>query len=127
MRSTQAFACSPISPSIPARATNWRPTASYAGTDDGLATRNRRLQTLGGRWLRAPAPGAWDGELEAAAQWGEVATAAAEDGAVLDARAQFFHAALGVTGGRPLGAPGGGASRLRQRRRRPHGQPLGSL
>ena len=70
--------------------------------DDGLATRNRRLQTLGGRWLRAPAPGAWDGELEAAAQWGEVrATAAAEDGAVLDARAQFFHAALGVTGEGP--------------------------
>jgi len=70
--------------------------------DDGLATRNRRLQTLGGRWLRAPAPGAWDGELEAAAQWGEVrATASAEDGAVLDARAQFFHAALGVTGEGP--------------------------
>ena len=67
--------------------------------DDGLATRNRRLQTLGGRWLRAPAPGAWDGELEAALQWGQVrATAAAEDSAVLDARAQFFHAALGVTG-----------------------------
>ncbi|NBQ11477.1 MAG: alginate export family protein [Gammaproteobacteria bacterium] len=67
--------------------------------DDGLATRNRRLQTLGGRWLRAPAPGAWDGELEAALQWGQVrATAASDDGAVLDARAEFFHAALGVTG-----------------------------
>ena len=81
--------------------------------DDGLATRNRRLQTLGGRWLRAPAPGAWDGELEAAAQWGEVrATAAAEDGAVLDARAQFFHA--GGCDGEAPGTPGGGA-RLRQR------------
>ena len=67
--------------------------------DDGLATRNRRLQTLGGRWLRGPAPGTWDGELEAALQWGEVrATVAAADGAVLDARARFFHAALGVTG-----------------------------
>ena len=67
--------------------------------DDGLATRNRRLQTLGGRWLRGPAPGAWDGELEAALQWGQVrATVAAADGAVLDARARFFHAALGVTG-----------------------------
>ena len=71
--------------------------------DDGLATRNRRLQTLGGRWLRAPAPGAWDGELEVALQWGEVrATAAADDSAVLDARAEFFHAALGVTGEGPL-------------------------
>jgi hypothetical protein len=70
--------------------------------DDGLATRNRRLQTLGGRWLRAPAPGAWDGELEVALQWGEVrATAAADDSAVLDARAEFFHAALGVTGEGP--------------------------
>ena len=95
--------------------------------DDGLATRNRRLQTLGGRWLRAPAPGAWDGELEAAAQWGEVrATAAAEDGAVLDARAQFFTPPWALRG-KALGTPGGGASRLRQRRRRPNGQPVGSL
>jgi hypothetical protein len=66
--------------------------------DGGAPTRNRRLQTVGGRWLRAPAPGAWDGELEAAMQWGEVrATAAAHDGAVLKARSAFFHGAAGVS------------------------------
>lgn len=65
---------------------------------EGRATRNRRLATPGLRWVRKPAPGAWDYDLETIAQLGNSrATGAAADVTDLNHRAFLQHAALGYT------------------------------
>lgn len=61
-----------------------------------VATRNRTLWTLGGRWLRAPAAGRTDFEVEIALQTGSVrATSAASDTRNLDHRAGMAHLEIG--------------------------------
>jgi hypothetical protein len=70
----------------------------------------QNVATLGARWLRAPKADAFDAELEAAWQWGEVnrqTTAAvgpyAGSAPTLDHRAWAVHALVGYT---PLAGPG---------------------
>ena len=61
-----------------------------------FATRNRRLWTVGGRVLRAPARNRTDFEFEGAWQGGTThASAAATDRTALPVDARFIHAALG--------------------------------
>lgn len=68
-----------------------------------LATRNRRLWTVGMRLFRQPRGGQWDHDIEAAWQGGRTRrTAAASDTAELAVAAWFIHAELGRT----LSVPG---------------------
>ncbi len=63
-----------------------------------MATRNRQLTTLGGRFLRNPAPGTWDYEVEGAWQTGTARnSASAADRRDLDVDAQFLHLEVGRT------------------------------
>jgi hypothetical protein len=65
-------------------------------TVPGLATRNRRLYTLGVRWFKDPMKGQLDFEVEAAYQVGtsRLSTTSTQD---LDAAAHFEHAQIGYT------------------------------
>ncbi|HEV2567782.1 alginate export family protein [Sphingomonas sp.] len=60
-------------------------------------TRNRSLDTFGGRVLREPAIGKFDLEFEGFVQRGEVATSLAPNAALQSVRAWFFHADAGYT------------------------------
>jgi hypothetical protein len=63
---------------------------------DGIATRDRRLWTVGARALRAPKAGQVDFEVEGVYQFGRTrASAAATDIDDLPVRAGFLHAAVG--------------------------------
>lgn len=63
---------------------------------NGLATRDRDIQTLSARWLKSPAIGEWDYEVEGAWQTGEArATTAPTDVNDLDHEAMMVHAHLG--------------------------------
>jgi hypothetical protein len=59
------------------------------------ATRDRRLWTLGGRLLRAPAAGKLDYELEGFYQTGRIGASTAPAAPSLDVAAWFVHAELG--------------------------------
>ena len=62
----------------------------------GLPTKDRRLNTLGGRLFAPHQPkGGWDGELEAAWQWGEARRSTAASAPLLPVDAWFFHGDLG--------------------------------
>lgn len=62
----------------------------------GQPTRDRDIQTLALRWLKAPAVNEWDFEVEGAVQTGTVrATAAASDVIDLDHDAYMLHAHVG--------------------------------
>ena len=63
------------------------------------ATRDRRLWTLDGRYRVAPRRGAWDGEIEAAGQWGSIATSALAGAARVPVRAGFRQGAGRVVPG----------------------------
>lgn len=60
-------------------------------------TRDRSLDTAGLRFLRDPATGKVDGEVEAFYQWGEVSASTAANASGLSVSAWFVHAALGYT------------------------------
>ncbi|MCY1670465.1 alginate export family protein [Novosphingobium sp. SL115] len=63
-----------------------------------LATRNRRLWTVGARLFKQPKAGTWDHDIEATVQGGKARrTTAASDRADLDVAAWFLHAELGKT------------------------------
>lgn len=63
----------------------------------GHPTRDRSLDTYGGRLLREPAAGKLDGEVEAFAQSGRVSASAAPGAATLPVAAWFIHAAMGYS------------------------------
>ncbi len=58
-------------------------------------TRDRSLDTYGGRLIREPAPGKADVELEAFRQTGSISASAAANAATLPVRAWFVHAEAG--------------------------------
>ncbi|MDP1618761.1 alginate export family protein [Phenylobacterium sp.] len=63
-----------------------------------LATRNRRLTTVGGRFFRNPAAGKWDYEMEGGWQTGEARNStSAADRRDLDVDAQYLHLEVGKT------------------------------
>lgn len=62
-----------------------------------LATADRQLLTLGGRYYRAPAAGEWDFDIEGAVQWGERSETRAEPSPTRDVFAATGHAELGYT------------------------------
>lgn len=70
----------------------------------GRPTRDRSLDTYGGRLLRDPAKGRTDGELEAFYQSGTISASTASGAARLPVSAWFVHAALGYTLRGTLGA-----------------------
>lgn len=61
------------------------------------ATRNRHLFTPGFRLLRQPKEGAWDFEIEAVYQFGDIRTSTVADAAQQDVSAAFVRAAVGHT------------------------------
>ena len=61
----------------------------------GRPTRNRSLDTLGGRVIRDPALGTLDYEVEGFYQFGRIRTSTAASAAWQDVRAWFVHADLG--------------------------------
>lgn len=63
----------------------------------GRPTRDRSLNTFGGRVMRDPAPGKADFEVEAFHQSGTVSASAAANAARLPVSASFVHADLGYT------------------------------
>jgi hypothetical protein len=63
----------------------------------GRPTRDRSLDTFGGRLFREPAAGKWDYEVELYGQTGTVSSGTAPNSAKLDVRAGFFHADAGYT------------------------------
>ncbi|MBU2349721.1 MAG: alginate export family protein [Alphaproteobacteria bacterium] len=66
--------------------------------DADQQARNRRLATPGVRWRHSPAAGAWDVEVEAAAQVGQVRRSASPaDTQDVDVRAGFIHLEAGRT------------------------------
>ena len=62
-----------------------------------VATRNRSLDTVSARLVRAPEAGVADMEVEAIYQTGSVRSSTAADAARRDVRAGFVHAELGYT------------------------------
>ncbi|QIK79872.1 alginate export family protein [Sphingomonas piscis] len=70
----------------------------FAERDDGsFVTRNRRLQTVGARFIREPKPNQWDYELEGIRQTGSIAASTLPGAARLPVRAGFVHAEVGYT------------------------------
>jgi len=65
-------------------------------------TRDRALDTVGGRIFRPAAGGSWDFEVEAFQQWGSISAATAPTAATLDVSAGFFHADVGYGFDRPM-------------------------
>jgi len=63
----------------------------------GRATRNRSLDTFGGRLIRDPAPGHLDYEIEAFAQTGTIRASTAPAATELDVSANFIHAEVGYS------------------------------
>lgn len=63
----------------------------------GRPTRDRSLDTYGGRLIRDPAAGKWDGEAEAFYQSGSISASTAPGAARLPVSAWFVHAAGGYT------------------------------
>ena len=63
----------------------------------GRPTRDRDLETLGVRILRAPTPGRWDYEVEVVGQRGEISQGVAPNDPRLPVRAGFLHAEAGHT------------------------------
>ena len=70
----------------------------------GRPTRDRSLDTYGGRLIRAPATGKADGEVEAFYQSGTVSASTAPGAATVPVSAWFVHAAGGYTFAGPLKA-----------------------
>ncbi len=62
------------------------------------ATKNRHLRTPGGRFVRAPKPGALDFDVEGAYQFGNIRASKSASAALLDVSAYFVHAELGYKG-----------------------------
>ena len=62
-----------------------------------LATADRQLLTLGGRYYRAPAAGAWDFDFEGAVQWGERSETRVVSAPARDVFATTGHAEIGYT------------------------------
>lgn len=60
-------------------------------------TRDRRLDTFGGRLYREPGPGSFDFELEAFNQSGEISRSSEARAPTQSVSAQFFHADLGYS------------------------------
>lgn len=74
----------------------------YHERDGDVASRDRQLVTLVARWVRKPAPGALDVDLELMPQAGTSrATTAATDTADLDHRALSWHAEVGLSAPMP--------------------------
>lgn len=67
----------------------------------GRPTRDRRLDTYGGRIILDPAAGRWDYEIEAFRQTGEISAGLATADPVLKVRAHFLHADVGYTFAHP--------------------------
>lgn len=65
--------------------------------NDRRQTRDRRLLTPGVRLFRKPAKGAWDGEIEIAAQFGDLRASRAANAPRVDIEAWTAHAELGYT------------------------------
>jgi len=63
----------------------------------GRPTRDRKLNTFGGRILLVPAKGRWDYEVEAFGQTGEVSAGLSATERPLKVRAHFLHADVGYT------------------------------
>ena len=63
----------------------------------GRPTRDRELDTYGGRIILAPSAGRWDYELEAFRQTGEISAGLAASDRTLKVRAHFLHADVGYT------------------------------
>jgi hypothetical protein len=72
----------------------------------GRPTRDRSLNTVGGRIIRDPKAGALDYEVEAIYQIGHISSSTAATAALLDVSASFVHADIGYT------FPGGWKPRL---------------
>lgn len=62
-----------------------------------LATRDRSLNTLSGRWQMQPAPDRFDGGVEAIYQWGEETASTAASATIQPASATFLRAHAGYT------------------------------
>ncbi|MEC9251023.1 MAG: alginate export family protein [Pseudomonadota bacterium] len=62
-----------------------------------LATADRQVLTVGGRYYRAPAAGEWDFDLEAAVQWGERSESRSVSAPERDVFATTGHAEIGYT------------------------------
>lgn len=69
-------------------------------TDD-RRTRDRALDTFGGRVFRAVRPGAWDFEVEAFRQIGRISTGTSPTAGTVDVAANFIHADIGYSFDRP--------------------------
>ena len=67
----------------------------------GHPTRDRQLDTFGGRIFREASPGKPDFEIEAFQQSGQISRSLAVNAQSQDVSAQFFHADLGYTFARP--------------------------
>lgn len=63
----------------------------------GRPTRDRRLDTFGGRFYREPAPGQPDYEVEAFNQTGEISRSLLANASTQPVSAQFFHLDVGYT------------------------------
>jgi hypothetical protein len=63
----------------------------------GRSTRDRSLDTYGGRLLREPATGKWDGELEAFYQTGSISASTSPSAITLPVSAWFVHASGGYS------------------------------
>jgi hypothetical protein len=70
----------------------------------GRPTRDRSLDTYGGRLIRDPAPGKADGEVEAFYQSGTISASTVSGAARVNVSAWFVHAAGGYTFAGPLKA-----------------------
>lgn len=70
--------------------------------NDSRPTRDRALDTFGGRIFRPAAVGAWDFEIETFHQWGSISAGTAPTAATLDVSAEFFHADVGYSFDRPM-------------------------
>src|SRR5690606_26468806 len=72
---------------------------SFFGLDErdaaGRPTRDRRLRTVDVHLIRAPKPGRWDFEVEAAYQYGRISADARPGAPVLKVSAGFARLALG--------------------------------
>jgi hypothetical protein len=71
----------------------------HLGEDDvpGRPNRNRSLDTVGGRVIRAPATSTLDYEIEGFYQWGSIRSSVAANAGTLDVSAWFLHAEAGYT------------------------------
>jgi len=70
--------------------------------NDARQTRDRALDTFGGRIFKTPAVGGWDFELEAFRQSGAISASTAQASATLDVAAEFFHADVGFSFDQPM-------------------------